>query len=202
MLHPVLHSPLVRLITLAIAVSAGHGGVHAQIPPYGQYAPLGGPISWSSLSAEQQTALKPLEPLWITLRSADQREWIALAEGFDKMSRKERTTLQGRMAEWSKLTPAQRTQARLNFGETRKLSIDEKRALWEEYQSLSPEERKRLAAGRPKPPKGTAPALRPVSPDKILRPPNPEGRPASSRVNRNTLLPRPPEPDSAPAAPR
>lgn len=200
--------PSARAIALAAAMGTCLGPAIAQIPPYEQHAPLGGPIAWNSLTNEQKTALKPLESLWATLRSADQREWLAMTENFNRLSRKERATLQGRMAEWSELSPAQRTQARLNFGETRRLSIDDKRARWEEYQSLSPEERKRLAAGRPKPPKGTAPAVRPVSPEKILRSPlnpsatpAPEGATGSSRLNRNTLLPRPPAPAPAPVTP-
>ena len=158
-----------------------------------------GSISWSSLSREQKAALQPLASLWPTLGAEHQRKWIALTHNFNRMSQEERATLQSRMAEWVKLTPAQRTQARLNFGETRKLPIDDKKAKWEAYQSLSPEERKRLAADRPKPPAGTAPALRPAPPEKILRSPSATqaGSPKTPLpANRNTLLPR--SPASAP----
>lgn len=201
-----------KAVALAVAASAGLGAVdlgvvaYAQLPSAAQQAPLAGSISWNSLNQEQRTALRPLATLWPTLDDDHQRKWIALAHNFDRMSPEERATLQGRMTEWAKLTPAQRTQARLNFGEARKLPTDEKKAKWEEYQSLTPEQRQRLAADRPKPPAGTAPALRPVSPEKILRAPLPgaapqaDNAPASSRLNRNTLLPRPPAPAPAPAA--
>ena len=202
-----------KAVALAVAASAGLGAValgvvaYAQLPSTAQQAPLAGSISWKSLNQEQRTALRPLATLWPTLDDDHQRKWIALAHNFDRMSPEERATLQGRMTEWAKLTPAQRTQARLNFGEARKLPTDEKKAKWEEYQSLTPEQRQRLAADRPKPPAGTAPALRPVSPEKILRAPLPgaapqaDNAPASSRLNRNTLLPRPPAPAAAPATP-
>ncbi len=155
-----------------------------------------GKISWASLDAEQKTALRPLANTWPTLSPEQQRKWVALAHNFSGMSAAEQGTLQGRMTEWAALSVQQRTQARLNFGETRKLPAGEKKAKWEQYQSLSAEDRKRLAESRPKPPVGTAPALQPVSPDKILRSPgvklSPQSgmsAPARPPVNRNTLLP-------------
>ena len=111
------------------------------------------------------------------------------------------------MTEWANLTPAQRTQARLNFGEVRKVPADEKRAKWEEYQALPEEERARLASERPKPPAGAAPALRPVPAERLVRPSKPPvagatpetrtGIPAPPQVNRHTLLPERHEPDAA-----
>lgn len=197
----------------ALALSAGIGAVawivFTNTPKPAdeqQAAVVAGSVSWNSLSEEQKTALRPLTELWPTLDADHQRKWIALAHNFNRMSPEERSTLQGRMTDWVELTPAQRTQARLNFGEARKLPTDEKKAKWEEYQSLTPEQRQRLAADRPKPPAGTAPALRPVPPEKILRAPLPlaptpttDSAPASSRLNRNTLLPRSPAPATAPA---
>ena len=196
---------------LALALSAGVGAIALGVITYKkltvveQQAPVAGSINWNSLNEEQKTALRPLATLWPALDAEHQRKWIALAHNFNRMSGEERATLQGRMTDWAELTPEQRTQARLNFGEARKLPTDEKKAKWEEYQSLTPEERKRLAANRPKPPAGTAPALRPVPPEKILRAPLPvapsqgENAPVSSRLNRNTLLPRPPAPTTPPA---
>lgn len=190
---------LTLLSVLLVSLAAAGAVAYAQLLPASQPSPtahLTGAVSWNSLNQEQKTALQPLANLWPTLSGEHQRKWIALAHNFNRMSPTEQATLQGRMTEWAKLTPAQRTQARLNFGETRKLPIDDKKAKWEEYQSLTPEQRQRLAADRPKPPKSTAPALRPVSPEKILRTPpasQQAGTPkAPLPVNRNTLLPRPP----------
>ena len=100
------------------------------------------------------------------------------------------------------MTSAQRTQARLNFYEVRRVPADEKRAKWEEYQALPAEERERLAGDRPKAPAGAAPALRPAPRSRVLRPTEAAGpgavasSPAALRsavpVNRNTLLPQPP----------
>ena len=174
--------------------------------------PAAGSVPWASLNAEQKNALRPLAGPWPTLRPEQQRKWVALTHNFDRLSAAEQSTLQGRMAEWAALTPAQRTQARLNFGEIRSVPADEKRAKWEEYLALPAEERERLAADQPKPPVSAAPALRPTSPNQIVRPPTPPvAQPRTDvatppnlvrsvvPVNRNTLLPQPPS--SAPAAP-
>ena len=162
-------------------------------------APVTGALGWRALDAEQRDALEPLAKLWPRLRPEHQRKWIALVHNFNRMSPDEQSILQERMAEWARLTPAQRTQARLNFGEVRRVPADEKRAKWEEYQALPAEERERLANDRPKPPVSAAPALRPTPPSRIVRPPAMAGtKPAPGGtspvvpVNRNTLLPQPP----------
>ena len=171
--------------------------------------PAAGAIEWRSLSPEQRAALQPLDKSWRTLGADQQRKWVALTQNYHRMTPEERSTLQSRMTEWVNLTPAQRTQARLNFGEVRKVPADEKRAKWEEYQALPVEERERLANDRPKPPIGAAPALRPAPADRLLRPvraPVPAATPSAPvsatppapRVNRNTLLPQPPASASQP----
>ena len=205
-LLPVL---LVALSTLVLVPA------WAQAPGSGaQIAQAGSEVAWRSLTAEQRAALQPLSQLWPTLGADQQRKWVALSSNFNRMSPEERATLQSRMTEWAALTPAQRTQARLNFGEVRRaLPADERRAKWEEYQALPVEERERLANDRPKPPAGAAPALRPAPADRVLRPTRPPvpataptgpaaadaARPAPP-LNRHTLLPQPA--DSAPGTPR
>ena len=159
-------------------------------------------VEWRSLSGEQRAALQPLEKLWPTLGADQQRKWVALTANYNRMAPEERATLQSRMTEWVNLTPAQRTQARLNFGEVRKVPADEKRAKWEEYQTLPAEERERLASDRPSPPAGAAPALRPAPADRLLRPVRPPvpvstlpaGTAPQAPLDRHTLLPQPPQP--------
>ena len=73
------------------------------------------------------------------------RRWMALAEGWDKLSEKEQEKLRDRMQTWSSLSAQQRSQARLNFALTNRLATD-KRAQWEAYQALSDEEKRLLAA--------------------------------------------------------
>ena len=199
----------VFVVACALALA---GLVHAQPAADAESAVLAaGSTSWNTLNAEQREALRPLASLWPTLRPEHQRKWLALAYNFDRMSADEQSTLQSRMAEWAKLTPAQRTQARLNFGEARRaVPADERRAKWEEYQALPAEERERLANDRPKPPVSAAPALRPAPTDRIVRPPtavltngtNVQPAPNAASpvvpVNRNTLLPQPPATEARP----
>lgn len=57
----------------------------------------------------------------------------------------ERARVQERMAEWARLTPAQRAQARMQFQAVRQLPPEERNAKWQAYQALSPSEREKLA---------------------------------------------------------
>ena len=199
-MRPILPVLLVALSTLLLTSAWAQAPAQATLT-----AQAGSLIAWRSLTSEQQAALQPLSKLWPTMGADQQRKWVALVDNFNRMSPDERATLQSRMTEWANLTPAQRTQARLNFGEVRRVPADERRAKWEEYQALPVEERERLANDRPKPPGGAAPALRPAPADRLLRPTRPPvpvatptgPAPATTAqpappVNRHTLLPQPP----------
>ena len=79
--------------------------------------------------------------------------------------------MHSRMNEWVAMSPQDRAAARLNFAKTKELSKqltpDEKKAKWETYQALSPEEKAKLAAkGSPKP-TGAATAVKPVPTQKL-----------------------------------
>ncbi|HUR90770.1 MAG TPA: DUF3106 domain-containing protein [Ramlibacter sp.] len=160
---------------------------------------------WRELAPGQQKALAPLSAQWDTLNEAQKRKWIAMSANFPKMSGDEQAKLHSRMTEWVTLSPQQRTMARLNYGETKKLAPDDKKAKWEQYQALSPEEKKALAAKStsPKPPT-TAAAIKPVPREKLASvpqrsrstAPNPETKApriaaAPNQVDHNTLLPAP-----------
>ncbi len=102
--------------------------------------------------------------------AAPKPKWLALSQNFPKLSAPEQAKLHSRMSEWVALSPQQRTAARLNFGETQQISPDDKKAKWEAYQALSPEEKRKLAAGAAKPP-ATAAAVKPVTPEKMANMP-------------------------------
>ena len=114
---------------------------------------------WTHLSQAQREALEPLSQLWPTMKETHKRKWIALSRNFQQLSGEEQTVLQGRMREWSVLTPQQRTFARLNFVDFKKLPADEKRAKWEAYQALSKKDKQKLAKRDTKPLRGAAPAI-------------------------------------------
>ena len=168
--------PSPQRLCVALMLYAGLCGLslaqQAQSPPSGRpasasvKAPPGGP-AWSELTADQRSSLAPLAGSWAQISEAQKRKWIALAGNFSKMSPAEQAKLHSRMTEWAALSPQQRAQARLNFGETQQLSSEEKKAKWEAYQALPPEEKRKLADGVERKPPTTAAAVKPVAPQKL-----------------------------------
>lgn len=166
--------------------------------------------TWRELGQPEQQALAPLAGTWDTLSQAQKRKWRALSHNFSKLSPDDQAKLHSRMSEWVALSPRQRTEARLNFGIVKEVPPDERKAKWEAYQALSPEEKRKLAAGAARPPV-TAAAIRPVAPGKLATVPRP--KPSSSaprhalvapgKLDRNTLLPHhgPASAAKPPAAP-
>jgi hypothetical protein len=155
--------------------------------------------AWAELDRAQQQALAPLAGSWNTLTEAHKRKWLALSQNYPQLPPAEQARVHSRMAEWAALSPQQRTQARLNFAETKKVPLEDRKAAWEAYQSLPPEEKRRLAAGataaKPPPPP-TAAAVQPVPQQKLARVPRPKVNgpriaAAPDKVDHNTLLPQP-----------
>ena len=152
---------------------------------------------WNELNEAQQKALLPLQTLWPTLDVNRKRKWLVIAQNFSDMSESSQLLAQERMREWAALSPLQRSQARLNFAQTKQLSPDEKLAKWEAYQALNPEEKQKLPSSRLPAPKGAALAVRPMSPAKLTTPPvKKEGQSSSPRIDTSqlnpfTLLPAP-----------
>jgi len=111
------------------------------------------------------------------------------------------------MKEWVALSPAQRNQARLNFNTLQNLSKDQRKSRWDEYQSLSEEEKRKLSAGVLAPARTAAPSPRPMASDRLVQPTvrtvPAAALPPRAPIDRKTLLPVAPAPapaDSQPAA--
>lgn len=193
---------------LAVAQAARPASSKAATAPKANGKPATKPL-WTELNPPQQKALAPLAAKWDGVSEAQKRKWIALSENFPRMSPEEQAKLHSRMSEWVALSPQQRTQARLNFGETKQLSADDKKAKWEAYQALPAEEKRKLAAGAAAKPPPTAVAVKPVTKEKLAEIPKPKPRQdaktpriaaAPNQVDRNTLLPQQaPAPAPAPA---
>jgi len=160
--------------------------------------------AWSDLSTPQQQALKPLSKLWPTMTAAHKRKWLAVSQNFVQLSDQEQITIQSRMQEWAALSPQQRSAARLNYAGAQQLPSEDKRAKWEAYQALSPEEKQKLAAQQSRPVGGGAPAIKPVASEKLASPPSASGNKALPRIASNqaapaTLLPTTSTSATAPA---
>lgn len=111
---------------------------------------------WARLSAAQQQALAPLQTEWDQIDPAQRAKWLEMAARFPSMPDAERWRVQARMAEWARMTPQQRRQARQQFQQARKLPDLERAQHWGAYQSLPEVEREALArkAAPPKPATG------------------------------------------------
>ena len=137
--------------------------------------------SWSDLTPMQRTALEPLAASWPTLSEAQKRKWLEISKNYPTLPAEGQATIHSRMNEWVALSPAQRAEARLNFAKTKELSKqltpEEKKAKWQSYQALSAEEKQKLAEKATSRPVGAAPAVKPVSPQKLTAVPPHGGKP-------------------------
>ena len=185
--------------------------VSTSLVPKGAQTPVApsGP-AWKELTPEQQQALGPLASSWNTISEPQKRKWLEISRNYRTLTPENQAKLNSRMSEWVALSPQQRAQARLNFGKTKELSEqltpEEKKAKWEAYQALSPEEKQKLAAKASPKPSGAAPALKPVAPQKLAVLPPADGskplpKPAASAPTPK-ITPLPPAiPVSAASAP-
>lgn len=126
---------------------------------------------WALLTPAQQLALQPLAKSWASLSSGQKRKWLEISLNYPSLSADDKAKMHSRMSEWAALSPRARAEARLNFASTqelsKQLSTQEKQAKWQAYQSLSNEEKRKLAEGGVRPPVGAALPARPV-PEKKL----------------------------------
>jgi hypothetical protein len=165
------HWLLVILATGSAAATAQTAAVPAATPPKTVVAQAFSGPGWNELSPAQREVLAPLASAWPSLSPSHRRKWLEMARSYRSLPPEEQAKMQGRMKEWVALSPQQRTQARLNFARTKELSkeltAEEKKAKWEAYQSLSTEEKRKLANKAPARPVGAAPAAKPVSRQKL-----------------------------------
>ncbi|MFT4992265.1 MAG: hypothetical protein ACI9LD_001460 [Polaromonas sp.] len=132
---------------------------------------------WSKLTPQQKTALQPLARGWDSLSAGQQRKWREVSRNYPSLSDLDKANMHSRMAEWGALSTRERAEARLNFATTTELAHEltsqEKKAKWQAYQSLSTEQKKKLANQASRPPAGAATATRPVAAQKLVTLPAP-----------------------------
>ena len=164
---------------------------------------------WADLTPAQHKALKPLADQWAHLSIESKRKWLALSKNYDALPSAEQAKLHSRMSDWVSLSQQQRTEARLNFAETKKLPADEKAAHWQSYQELSAEEKQKLAAQAPVKTPGVA-VVKPIAQKKLAEVPVTPHAPKqgaklagpNQAVNQNTLLPQRPASADATSPPK
>jgi hypothetical protein len=161
--------------------------------------------TWAELSPMQQKALAPLASSWNTISEQQKRKWLEISKNYPSLPPEGQANLHSRMNEWVTLSPQQRAQARLNFGKTKELSKqltpEEKKAKWETYQALSPEEKQKLAAKASPKPAGAATAVKPVAPQKLAPvPPHPVKASSKAAPKINASTPAAAAPAALPAS--
>ena len=113
-------------------------------------AMLSGPVVedgvWTRLSAMQRDALSPLEQVWPTLNQTVRSRWLVIASSYGSKSRETQDRMHARMAQWSKLSSAQRAEARLRYLQAAKLDGRTKRERWQAYNKMQPGQRPRTQA--------------------------------------------------------
>ena len=113
---------------------------------------------WAALTPAQRQALAPLERDWGSIDAQRRAKWLDVANRFPTMPAEDRERLHARMAEWARLTPAERSTARLQFQEARGVSASERQAQWQAYQALPEADRQALVARAKRPAKAASAA--------------------------------------------
>ena len=134
---------LIRAIALVLS-AATWCGAGAQPARPAAVAEADGP-AWASLSAQQRSVLAPLQRDWHSIGAPRKAKWLEVAARFPAMPAEERERVQERMADWARMTPAERGRARLNFQESKQFTREQKQERWEAYQALPDAQRQALA---------------------------------------------------------
>ena len=151
-----------RSVAAALALLAGiawsTGLATAQSNSSSNAAPPRGPTTlrpatkpeegprWQKLRPGQREALKPLQQEWSGIDASSKLKWMQLADRMPDMHPEERSRVQDRMADWAKLTPVERGQARLRYQEAKQVPLSDRRSRWDAYQALPAEQKSELAA--------------------------------------------------------
>lgn len=173
-MRPLIHSGAVAglsgIAAALLLAFIGPGAVAQTSPAAGgrvATASESGP-RWQDLPAAQRATLKPLERDWSSIDASSKQKWQEIAIRYPNLPPAEQQRISTRMTEWVKLSPRERGQARLNYQAARQLTPEERQARWQAYQSLTPEQRGKLAeratpAGSAAP-RGNEASRRPATP--------------------------------------
>ena len=145
----VLTALLLALASLTVDAQAPTTGAapgRISVTPSPPHAVKEEGVRWQKLKPAQREALKPLQQEWAGIDGWRKQKWIQLADRMPKMPPEERERVQARMSDWARLTPTERGQARLRYEEARQIPVPDRRSRWEEYQALTPEQKRELAS--------------------------------------------------------
>ena len=89
---------------------------------------------WASLNEFQRAMLRPLQAEWPALDSVNRQRWLGVAQRVRHLSPEARERVQARMADWAKLPPKKRAQARLQYVYAKHVPAAKRAELWGKYQ--------------------------------------------------------------------
>ncbi|WP_418315245.1 DUF3106 domain-containing protein [Piscinibacter sakaiensis] len=147
-----MHTFLPTLLVLALlaaaaspAAAAGAGTERSAQTTRVAQADDGG-VAWSSLSPAARKLLAPLEGDWPQMSSQQKLKWVEMAHRLPTMSAEQQQRIQSRMADWARMSPAERGQARLRFLQAQRTGTEDREKSWDDYQALPTDQKKQFAA--------------------------------------------------------
>lgn len=145
-----LRQRVLRGALVGALVGAALSGLLLTSPAVAQTSPRTTTVetgpAWSELTTIQRRQLEPLYAEWAKIDAARKQKWLDVAERMPSMSAPEQARVRVRMAEWARMTPAERGRARLQFQEARQLAPGSRQERWEAYQSLPADQRQALVS--------------------------------------------------------
>jgi len=103
------------------------------------------PAAWSGLTPAQRDLLAPLERDWPGISESQRSKWLSAAPTLATLQPAELARVHERMRDWARLSPAERTNARIGFQVAKQVDAEQRQARWEAYQALPAEKRQELA---------------------------------------------------------
>lgn len=91
---------------------------------------------WKSLSDVQRMRLHPIEAMWPKLDEPNRRRWLEVALRMQRLSPDAASRVRLRMAEWAKLSPQGRSEARLRYVAARRQLAGNGNEQWKRYQQV------------------------------------------------------------------
>lgn len=89
---------------------------------------------WERLSDVQRATLLPLKALWPELDQSNKQRWLEVAGHMQRLSPEAKGRAQVRMAEWAKMSPQKRAEARLHYVNAKRLPAGKRNERWSKYQ--------------------------------------------------------------------
>jgi ABC-type transporter MlaC component len=148
-----LHAPTILALVLFALPAFAQQKPAPAAPPASTQAAQPAPPAWEQLSnADRETLIAPLRDRWNSADADKRQHMLAHAREWRTMTPEQRRAAHDGMKRWSNLSPEQRDHARALFQQMRTMDPDQRRALREQWRSMTPEQRQAWIDAHPVPP--------------------------------------------------